>query len=195
MEILKEGDRGTALAPDRGRVRVTYRYRTLTLDSGVRVDDVLVGVDDEGEVLTVPAQSTPKIREARHQVKEATVSVRIPRELDDILWLASDTLEANPSKFGPAAVRFYLHEALHDNRLARRLHTLSRHRIACGRASKKLTLRADTELLESVAALSRRQASTRSDLVRGAVVAMKEDVFDGRAPRRRDRLEAVARAL
>lgn len=109
--------------------------------------------------------------------------------------MASDTLEANPSKFGPAAVRFYLHEALHDDRLARRLTTLSRHRIACGRASKKLTLRADADLLESVGVLSRRQASTRSDLVRGAVVAMKEDIFDGRAPRRRDRLEAVARAL
>lgn len=196
MQILKEGDRGQALAEGRGRVEVVYRYRTLTLDSGVRVEDVLLGVDPAtDEVVTIPAQSTPKIRQARGATKESTLPVRIPGELDDIVWLVSHEVEANPSKFGPAAVRYYLEEAVRNDGLARRLGTLSRGRLATAKARKKLTLRTDRELVQKVDAMSKCVGVTRSDLVRGAVVALKEDVLEGRAPRRAERLRAVARAL
>lgn len=67
MKILREGDRGYALARERGRVEIVYEYRTVTLEkSKATVRNVLVGVDAEtGEVLTVPAQSTPKLKAAR----------------------------------------------------------------------------------------------------------------------------------
>ena len=67
MKILREWDRGYALAPERGRVEVVYEYRTVELGkSKVTVESVLVGVSAEtGEVLTVPAQSTPKLKAAR----------------------------------------------------------------------------------------------------------------------------------
>jgi len=67
MKILREGDRGYALAPERGRVEIVYEYRMVELEkSNATVRNVLVGVDAEtGEVLTVPAQSTPELKEAR----------------------------------------------------------------------------------------------------------------------------------
>ncbi|MEZ4423063.1 MAG: hypothetical protein R3E98_06630 [Gemmatimonadota bacterium] len=67
MKILKEGERGYALSPERGRVEVIYRYRLLKFEkSGVTVPDVLVGVDPEtDEILTVAAQSAPNLRAAR----------------------------------------------------------------------------------------------------------------------------------
>lgn len=196
MQILKEGDRGQALAKGRGRVDIIYRYRTLELDSGVRVDDVLVGIDPEtDEVLTIPAQSTPKIRQARGATKEQTLPVRIPGELDDIVWLVAAEMDANPSKFGPAAVRYYLDEAVRNDGLARRLGILSKGRLATAKSRKKMTLRTDSELVVNVAAVSKQVGVTRSDLVRGAVVALGEDVLEGRAPRRREKLQAVARAL
>ena len=66
MKIFREGDRGYALAPERGRVEIVYEYRTVELEkSKSTVGNVLVGVDTEtGEVLTVPAQSTPKLKAA-----------------------------------------------------------------------------------------------------------------------------------
>lgn len=72
MKILREGDRGYALAPERGRVEIVYEYRTVALEkSKATVRNVLVGVDAETrEVLTVPAQSTPKLRAAREAKKE-----------------------------------------------------------------------------------------------------------------------------
>ena len=67
MKILREGDRGYALAAEGGRVEIVYEYRTVELEkSKATVRNVLVGVDAEtGEVLTVPAQSTPELRAAR----------------------------------------------------------------------------------------------------------------------------------
>ncbi|WP_428275453.1 hypothetical protein [Candidatus Palauibacter sp.] len=67
MKILREGDRGYALARERGRVEVVYEYRTIKLEkSNATVTNVLVGVDAEtGEILTLPAQSTPRLRAAR----------------------------------------------------------------------------------------------------------------------------------
>jgi hypothetical protein len=50
MKIIEEGTRGVALAPERGKVPVVFEYRDLTLDSGVVVKDVLVGVAAEGSV-------------------------------------------------------------------------------------------------------------------------------------------------
>ena len=196
MQILKEGDRGQALVEGRGRVDVIYQYRTLELDSGVRVDDVLVGIDLEtAEVLTIPAQSTPKIRQARGATKEQTLPVRMPGELDDIVWLVAAEMDVNPSKFGPAAVRYYLDESVRNDGLARRLGTLSKGPLATAKSRKKMTLRTDSELVVNVAAVSKQVGVTKSDLVRGAVVALGEDVLEGRAPRRREKLQAVARAL
>ena len=73
MKILREGDRGYALAPERGRVEIVYGYRTVELEaSKTTVRNVLVGVDAEtGEVLTVPAQSTPKLKAARDAIARA----------------------------------------------------------------------------------------------------------------------------
>ncbi len=66
MKIIQAGEKGVALAPERGKVPVAFEYRDLILDSGVVVRDVLVGVaEDTGEVLTIPAQSTPQIKLAR----------------------------------------------------------------------------------------------------------------------------------
>ena len=67
MRILREGDRGYALAPKRGRVEIVYACRTVELEkSKAMVRNVLVGVDSEtGAVLTVPTQSTPKLKAAR----------------------------------------------------------------------------------------------------------------------------------
>lgn len=67
MKIMQEGDRGCALARERGRVEIVYEYRTIKLEkSNATARNVLVGVDAEtGELLTVPAQSTAKLKAAR----------------------------------------------------------------------------------------------------------------------------------
>lgn len=198
MKILREGDRGYALAPERGRVESVYEYRTVELErSKATVRNVLVGVDTEtGEVLTVPAQSTPKLKAVREAKKAEVMSVRMPRELDDVLHLVADRYRVAPRQFAPAVIRYYLTLARVDAGMARRLNTLSRSRLATGRCRKDLRLRVPPELLawlRDVAVAT--GGATRSAMVRGAIVAAKEDVLDDRARKRQRHLEAIARAV
>jgi len=198
MQILKEGDRGRALAPGRGRVPIVYEYRTVHLEaSDVDVPDVLVGVCEEsGEVLVVPAQSGPRLKEARETVKDETFPVRLPAQLTDVLCLLADHFEVGTKKFLPALIRFYLAEAVRDRRLAVRLARLARRDVALEGPKRRITLRTDAHLLERVDRLATElDGVSRSDLVRGAILAAKEDVLDGRAARRAETLKAVARAV
>lgn len=198
MKILREGDRGFAVAPGRGLVEVVYEYRSIELEeSGVTVGNVLVGADAEtGEVLTIPAQSTPRLKAARDSRKETVMSVRLPRELDDVLRLVAEHYRAEPEAFTPALIRYYLTGATRSESLARRLGRLSRDRLARGRMQENLRLRVRRDLNETVGQIaSRTEGVNKSDLVRGAIVAAKQDVLEGRARKRRRELEAVAQAL
>ena len=199
MKILREGDRGKALAPDgRGWVPITYRYRTLRLDkSGVDVPNVLVGVDNEtDEILVVPRQSTPRLRAARGLVKELVIQVKIPHELDDVLVVLADHFEAAPNKFIPALLRYYLQEALDSRQLAGRLVRLARAPLASGRTGARVSFRSSGDLKQriSLAAKSTPGANV-SVLTRGAILAAKEDLLDGKSESRKEKLAAVAQAL
>ncbi|MGH7460347.1 MAG: hypothetical protein ACREMA_04875 [Longimicrobiales bacterium] len=196
MKILKEGDKGVALAPGRGKVPVVYRYQDLTLDSGAVVRDVMVGLcEHTGVVLTIPAQSTPKIKLARRAAREETFSVRIPHELDDLIWLVSAELGTNPARFGAALIRFYLKEAAASVAFARRLKRLASDDLVTRASKAKLTLRSDPSLLDQLDRLGSEHDVSRSDLVRGAVIAAKEDVLEKKSKRRLEQLRAIAEAV
>jgi hypothetical protein len=198
MKIIREGDRGYALAPERGRVAVVYEYRTVELEkSRARVQNVLVGVDAEtGEVLTIPAQSTPKLKAARDARKEKVMSVRMPRELDDVLHLVAEHYQTAPEQFSPAVIRYYLTLASTNPGLERRLGKLSKSPLAAGKCQESLRLRVQGELHDWVrAAAIATEGVSGSDLIRGAIVAAKEDVLDDRARRRKRELGAIAQAV
>lgn len=197
MRIIQEGERGIALAPGLGRVPVVYEYRDLRLDSGIAVKSVLVGVHEEsGKVLVIPAQSTPRIKEAREAAKEEVLEARVPRELEDILALLADHYSVTPKKFSPAVIRFYLHSAASSPPLARRLDKLSRAALANGKRSARIRVRCEAALSEQVTRLAAAfEDASQSDLMRGAIIAAKEDVLDNRAKKRSQQLEAVAAAV
>jgi len=185
------------LAPERGRVPVVYRYRDLALASGVVVRNVLVPVDEAtDEVLAVPAQSTPRLREAREAAKEETLEVRIPRELEDVLVLLAAQFGVAEKKFSPALIRYYLHLATSHRLVAKRLSVLSRDRLAQGKYAARLKVRWSSALSSEVAQLVKSYSdASQSDLVRGAILAAKEDVLERRERKRLEQLEAVAAAV
>lgn len=197
MRILRTGVQGHALAPGRGHVPVVYRYRTVKLEkTGVEVPNVLVGVCPEtDEILTVPAQSTPKLKAARDAAKGATLQVRLPEALRDVLFLIAEHYRAESTKFWPALLRFYLSELLRDSRLATRVARLAGSGLANDGPTTRFALRARSELVDDLDRLAESSGVRRSDLVRGAIVAAKEDVLDRRAPGRADKLDALARGV
>src|SRR5680860_208814 len=112
MRILRQGDKGQAICPDcRRRVSTTYNYRSVHLEkTDVVVPNVLVGVCDTcGEVVSIPAQSSPKLKEARESTSK-TFGARIPRHLDDVLHVIADRYSAPNSAFCSLLVRYYLNQ-------------------------------------------------------------------------------------
>jgi hypothetical protein len=196
MKIYRAGDTGVALAKGRGKVAIEYRYRDLRLDSGVLVKDVLVGVDEKtDEVLTIPPQSTPKIKTAREKIKEKVLSVRIPCELDDVLWVVSDHLDTSPSRFTSVLVRYYLTAAMDNSGLARRLSKLSQSELAKSPCRSTLKLRSESAFLDAVKALGKQQNISTTDVVRGAVLVAFEDIVENKAVQRTKELRSIASAL
>jgi len=199
MKILREGERGTALATDgRGWVPITYDYRSVRLEeTGVDVPNVLVGVDDEtDEVLVIPNQSTPRLKAARQQVKEETIQVKIPHELEDVLIVIADRFQAPAKKFTPALLRYYLHEASESPRLCNRLVRLSGQRLASGKTGARLSFRSSADLGRRIKEAANLCAGASvSILTRGAILAAKEDLVDGKSKARTEQLRAVAKAL
>ncbi len=68
MRILREGQRRRAICPNcEGIVEIRYEYRTIHLEeSDLDVENVLVGVCEAcDDVVSIPAQSTPKLKQAR----------------------------------------------------------------------------------------------------------------------------------
>lgn len=79
--------------------------------------------------------------------------------------------------------------------MARRRKRLSASVLAAKSSKTKLTLRSDSELLRRVKQVEERENVTRSELVRGAVIAVKEDVFDRPRKGRLAQLRAIAEAV
>lgn len=197
MRILREGDRGKALESEYGIVSIVYEYRTFHLaETNVDVPAVLVGVSERtGRILTVPAQSTPKLKAARDAVKEDTCQIRLPEQLNDVLFLLAEHYRTEGKKFWPAVFRLYLYELTRSARLARRVVRLASSPLASGGPRTRFAVRAGARLLADVDRVAHDHGVTRSDLARGVIVAAKQDVLDGRARGRAAMLEAVARAV
>lgn len=197
MRILREGDRGEGLCPEcRRRVATRYTYRTVHLEqSEVDVANVLVGVCELcGETASIPAQSTPKLKEAREE-KTVVLNARIPHHLDDVLRLLADHFDVPSWSFRSGLVRFYLHELAENDGFARRVKRLAESGLAKGPAASKLSVRTSRQLASAAWERAREAGlRTRTGMLKGLILAGYEDVLEGRAPRRAEVLEGIAAA-
>jgi len=198
MHLWKEGDRSEAIcrACER-RVPTHFEVRRYTLrESEIEVPDVLVAVCDECDrTVAVPAQSTPKLREARERRKAESLETKIPSHLDDVIHLLAERFATAVGAFRPDLLRFYLGEVVSDSGFVRRVKELAESELAGGRARARISLRAPEELLGAARARARSAGiTTDADLVRGIIIAAKEDVLEGGAPERSLRLSGAAQA-
>lgn len=198
MHLYREGDRSEAICHAcEKRVTTQFAVRTLRLpESGIDVPDVLAAVCNEcGGVAAIPAQSAPKLREARERRKAEELEARIPSHLDDVVHLLSDHYAAPVASFRPSLLRFYLREVASDAELADRVKALADSELAQGRARARVSLRAPEGLLRDVRGRAREVGiGSDADLIRGILLAAKEDVLEGAAPERRLRLGGAAQA-
>lgn len=196
--LLHQGDRGEALCPVcKGWRETEYRYRTVHLTpSGATVPDVLAGVCLTcGAVATIPQQSAPKLREAIAPAP-TRIDARIPKELRDLIGMIAAELDADPEAFAGNVLRYYFAELSTDRRLARRIGRLANSRAAAGTPGGRIALRLARPLLDAaLTAVTRTHAGVdQSALVRGVLLAAKEDFLERPVPTRQSDLRAIALA-
>lgn len=198
MRIIREGEREEGLCPVCEAWRpIRYEYRTVHLEeSDLDVDDVLVGACEAcGEIVSIPPQSTPRLREAR-RAKGHTVEARIPRHLDDVVFVIAGQMGSAAAELRGAVLRYYLNEVRSDEGTARRVARLAGSELARGPQEARVSLRVEEKLWREAWAAARQAGiRARADLIRGVLVAAKEDLVDGKASARRRDLERVAAAI
>lgn len=198
MHLWKEGDTSEALCETcRKRVATRFEVRAYTLhESGAEVSDLLVAVCAEcGGVAAIPAQSAPRLKEARERRKDESLEARIPSHLDDVIHLLAEHFATAVAAFRPDLLRFYLGEVVNDAEFAARVKDLATSDLAEGRARTRISLRVPQHVLEAARERARSVGIDKdADLIRGILVAAKEDVLDGRTPKRSLRLGGAAQA-
>ncbi len=195
--LAKEGDPGQAVCRHcKDLVSTHERVRTYWEAGTLEVPGVLVGVCDRCDnIITIPAQSTPRIRDVRVPAKDEQLEARIPTHLEDVIYLLASEFAVSVQAFRPAVLRYYLAELMRDPALAKRVRVLAASELADAPARARVSLRVPAELLEDARAAARAAGIAKdSDLVRGLILAAKEDVLDGRHPERIQRLSGAAQA-
>jgi hypothetical protein len=198
MHFWKEGDESEAICHDCDKIVTTrYAVRTVRLsEGGIEVPGVLAGVCTECDrVVSLPAQSAPKIKEARDRRKAETLEAKVPAQIDDMIHLLAAHFATAVEAFRADLLRFYLREVASDQAFAERVRDLGDSELAQGRTRARVSLRAPAELLESARERAH-QAGVETDaaLLRGIVLAAVEDVLEGKSPDRRIRLGGAAQA-
>jgi hypothetical protein len=196
--LAREGDTHSLVCPHcKDLVDTHARVRTYHEDdSGIDVPGVLLNICERcDKPAGIPAQSTPRIREVRVPLKEEQLEARIPTHLEDVVFMLADEFAAPVQAFRPAVLRYYLAELMRDPALPERVRLLAESELADAPARARVSLRVPAELLEDARAAARAAGIARdSDLIRGLLLAAKEDVLDRRHPERIQRLSGAAQA-
>ncbi|KFX19947.1 MULTISPECIES: hypothetical protein [Pectobacterium] len=178
MKIFKVGDTQGALCNTcQSYETATFQLKNVPFsdNSGV-VKQVLVGVCDRcGNVAIIPHQSTPMIKKALNVQRKALES-RVPTHMIDILNLASCELGGEPD-FIPTLMKYYLHTLAADHAAAKDIPRFLQSDLAKGKSEKRLSLKGrhvatDIDVLKTTTNIS-----STTDLLKGIVLKIKEDVL------------------
>lgn len=179
-------------------VTATFALRTVKLEqSSVDVDDVLVAVCPTCDRITsIPAQSEPRLREARERAADERMESRVTHAADDAFRAIASELSAHESVLRSRLVTYYLRKLQREPALVELVVQYSRGTLARGPRSARFAARVRDEDLSPVqAALTQRFGATYSDLTIGIIGLAASDILVHRTNARAEELRVIAGAL
>jgi hypothetical protein len=178
VKLYREGDSSKAICSHCGQLRpITFAERDVPLSSGKGVvRDVLVGVCKVcDEVVSIPQQSVPRIKESVHYSRHP-LEARIPRHLLDALGLACHELGFG-AESSALLFRYYLRRAGTKTRLRTRLPALAASDEAMGPANARFSAKLNDTLFTLLQEIER-DGIKQSDVVKALIVQIKKDILD-----------------
>lgn len=197
--LIRQGDESSAICHKCRKLRATrYEYRTIFLKkSKIDVPDVLVGVCQTCDTtVMLPHQSTPRIKDARRTMP-SRIDARISKELRDVIGVLASEFGGAPEPFAGGMFRYYLAMMAHDSALAKRIGKLANSAVTEGTPGGRIAFRLDRSLIDDALEKVNAKADVvdQSGLIRGIIVAAKEDTFDKPVLKRAEALRAIALAM
>ncbi|EPY9613438.1 hypothetical protein ACXH30_001235 [Enterobacter cloacae] len=197
MRIVKEGDKRQVICHNCGRSEATYLLRDVDFDdnSGT-VKNILAAVCDKcHEVVSIPAQSTPKIK-AEYKKTKAPLEVRVPAHYLDVLNIA--TQKINPEldeSFNRYLVLYYIHALSTGHYTQQGLSDLLIADFAKAKASKRLSMRVNASQLAALnSIMSAQHLKKNTDVIKAVILKINEDIVQNKGPEKLTELRNVAAA-
>jgi hypothetical protein len=198
MKIVKEGDKRQVVCPKCGLSHATYALRDIDFsDNSGTVKNVLAGVCDScNEVVSIPKQSTAKVKAEYNKVK-IPVDVRVPAHYLDILTVASQIIEPSLTEnFNKPLVLYYLHALSSGRYSAENLGSLLSADIAKAKASKRLSLKLNQNSLDEIDSLMKTQGlKNNTEVFKSLILKINEDIVQPKIPRHLSELKNLAAAF
>jgi hypothetical protein len=196
MKIYKVGDSVKAICDGcKAMVNATFRVRDVPFDDGSGiVKNIMAGVCEKcGEVIVIPPQSTPAIKEQIDKQKKP-VEGRIPAHMVDILNLAAVEVGASKGDV-QVLVKYFIRHLAENGKEAAKIASLLESDLAKGPADKRLSLKganilADIELLKSLSNIP-----TTTELLKGVILKINDDVIQNKSPSIKYELAKVVHAV
>ncbi|WP_298268692.1 hypothetical protein [Gemmatimonas sp.] len=178
-------------------VMARFALRTLRLEqSGVSVDGVLVAVCPECQRITsIPAQSEPRLRDARERAAEDRLESRVTQAAEDAFRTIAHALCAEESALRSKLVTYYLRQLQREPALLDRVRRYAEGTLARGPRMLRFAARIQHADIDPVARLLQSRGVSRSDLAIGIIGLAASDVLVDGCNSRADDLRVIAGAL
>jgi len=198
MRIVKEGDKRQVICHDCGRSEATYLLRDVDFsDKCGTVKNILVAVCDKcHDIVSIPAQSTPKIKLEYDRIK-TSVEVRVPAHFLDILNVAIRKI--NPEldyKFNRALILYYIHALNSGHYEQAGLSNFLNDDFAKAKSSKIISMKININQLSEVNEIMERQNLTKNtDVIKAVILRINKDIVQNDKPETLIELRNVAAAF
>ena len=198
MRIVKEGDTRQVICPTCGRGEATYLLRDVDFsDKSGTVKNILAAVCDKcQQVVSIPAQSTPKVKAEYNKVR-TSFEVRLPAHYLDILNVA--TQKINPylnDAFNRSLILYYVHTLSSESYDKTDLSKILDSDLAKAKASKRLSMKINPFQLDEINSIMEKQKLKKNtEVIKAVILKINDDIVQDGKPEQISELRKVAAAF
>ncbi|PRX98306.1 hypothetical protein [Paraburkholderia sp. BL25I1N1] len=190
MKLYEDGEKSKAVCHHcKQLVSTTFARRDVPFSDGKgEVKNILAAVCDAcGNVVAVPAQSTPAVREARRK-EVRPIEAQLPAIYLDVLDLAAYIVDSTSStEFRKVLMILYLHRFASGEfprALLIKAHraTSERFKERRGEARRRLSMKVTPRIVEDLKTLMHDTTLSQTEVIKSVIYQIHADVIESRKP-------------
>lgn len=187
MKIYKEGDKskGPCYTCEK-LVNTTFRFASYKYQS-VAIPDILQGFCDEcGDSVSIPHQSSDKIKSFREQQQYKPIEIRVPKHFNDILISigSHNKISVRPNRLCRLVSELYLSKVKlsKGNRIRRRILESLDDNLAKGKSDSRLSYTLPYKSFTVLHDFSKKEKKHTTTIIKGIIITAKHDLLDNENP-------------